>query len=95
MITQKLTEFLLGPVATSWRSQPVGSWKSVKPVYNADECTSCGHCEMYCPTGVVLLNRNSDADSITFNYEYCKGCGICSEVCQHRCIAMVNCDEEN
>ncbi len=33
-------------------------------------------------------DQEADA-SVAFDYNFCKGCGVCAEVCPKKCIAMV------
>ena len=80
--------YLYGPVATEFYNSPVGTWKSVKPVINHEECTLCKQCMQYCPTGVITKNSSIES-KIYIDLEYCKGCGICSNICPNKCILMV------
>ncbi len=59
-----------------------GSWRTQKPVVKHDLCSRCLNCYFYCPEGVI-------SENIEVDYEYCKGCGVCSRVCEQRAIVMV------
>ncbi len=59
-----------------------GSWRTYRPVVNYDRCSKCGNCYAYCPEGVI-------SKDIEIDYRFCKGCGICGEVCEQRAIKMV------
>ena len=47
-------------------------------------CNACDRCVTYCPDGV--LQRKGD--ELVFNYEYCKGCGVCVAECSRAVIYM-------
>jgi len=47
-------------------------------------CNDCGNCWLFCPD-VAIFRKNEEYD---INYDYCKGCGICSEVCPCGVITM-------
>jgi 2-oxoacid:acceptor oxidoreductase gamma subunit (pyruvate/2-ketoisovalerate family) len=47
-------------------------------------CNSCDRCVTYCPDGVL----RRDGNEIIFDYEYCKGCGICMSECSRAVIYM-------
>ncbi len=53
-------------------------------------CTTCGICWFFCPDVAIAINRESDnAESqILFDYDHCKGCGQCAEVCPRGVIEM-------
>ena len=47
-------------------------------------CNQCDRCVTYCPDGVL---RREDGD-IIFDYDYCKGCGVCVSECSRAVIYM-------
>ncbi len=53
-------------------------------------CTACGICWFFCPDVAIALNRESDnsESKILFDYDHCKGCGQCAEVCPRGVIEM-------
>ncbi|WP_202319496.1 4Fe-4S binding protein [Archaeoglobus neptunius] len=59
-----------------------GRWRNYRPVINTELCIKCGECMMYCPEGVISKN-------LIINYTYCKGCGVCREVCIQKAIVMM------
>ena len=78
---------LLGPVATVFNSTNTGSWRILKPVVDYSRCIKCGNCQKFCPTDVIeILDDNEQC--VQINWNYCKGCGICANVCVKKCIAM-------
>ena len=59
-------------------------WRSLRPVVNAEKCVGCMQCYLYCPDGVISIeNQNAVID-----YDFCKGCGICSKICKLIAIEM-------
>ena len=64
-----------------------GDWKTVKPVRDTEKCNKCLICYMFCPDGAVTWD--SEGKDIGFNYDYCKGCGICAVECPKKAIEMV------
>ncbi|MEW6033609.1 MAG: 4Fe-4S binding protein [Chloroflexota bacterium] len=72
-----------------------GEWRTSRPVIDKRHCTpakqkkpTCFLCWLYCPEAVV-----SKTVPVRIDLDYCKGCGICAEVCPTHAIAMVNEDE--
>lgn len=55
-----------------------GSWRSSKPVWKEENCIQCLFCWIYCPDNAVKVKDGKRGE---FNYEYCKGCGICALEC--------------
>ena len=61
-----------------------GSWRAFKPVIDANKCTACGICWLYCPEPAIIKGKPHAVD-----YRYCKGCGICANECPFKAISMV------
>ena len=55
-----------------------GSWRSSKPEWIKENCIQCLRCWLYCPDMAVKVK---DAKMAGFDYDYCKGCGICALEC--------------
>jgi formate dehydrogenase beta subunit len=55
------------------------------------DCLACDNCWTLCPDQSVLKTRDIAADGshYVFDYEYCKGCGICAHECPTGYIRMV------
>jgi 2-oxoacid:acceptor oxidoreductase gamma subunit (pyruvate/2-ketoisovalerate family) len=47
-------------------------------------CDSCDRCVTYCPDGVL----KRVGKEIVFDYDYCKGCGVCVSECSRAVIYM-------
>lgn len=52
-------------------------------------CTECDNCFIFCPDMSVLV-KGDDEFGYVFDYDYCKGCGICFTECPRHAITMVN-----
>jgi 2-oxoacid:acceptor oxidoreductase delta subunit (pyruvate/2-ketoisovalerate family) len=63
-------------------------------LYEARRCLSCGNCfecdNCYgmCPDNAVI--KRGPGRRFEFNYDYCKGCGVCAQECPCGAIAMVS-----
>ncbi len=64
-----------------------GNWRTRRPILDADKCADCQICWIFCPDSCVNLSSNNSP--LTFNLKYCKGCGICNEVCPVGAISLV------
>lgn len=56
--------------------------------FQCGRCNACNTCWFLCPDAVIL-QKNGE---IEFDYEYCKGCGVCAEECPRGALGM---DEES
>lgn len=63
---------------TSSSNAYVGDWRVMKPVWNPDVCINCQTCWVYCPDSAIITK---DKAIVGIDYNHCKGCGICTEVC--------------
>ncbi|MFT4173970.1 MAG: NAD(P)-binding protein [Rhodocyclaceae bacterium] len=69
-----------------------GGLDETNALFEARRCLSCGNCfecdNCYgvCPDNAVI--KLGPGKKFEFNYEYCKGCGICAEECPCGAIAM-------
>lgn len=67
-----------------------GDWRAKRPVMAAELCLAvkkgaevCQLCWAYCPDASIARGVGPVID-----LEYCKGCGICSEICPSKAITM-------
>ncbi len=70
-----------------------GGLDETNALYEARRCLSCGNCfecdNCYgvCPDNAVI--KLGPGNRFKFNYDYCKGCGVCAQECPCGAIAMV------
>lgn len=69
----------------SARKFKTGSWRVMRPVYDRSKCIDCMMCWIACPD-MAIIQEDSIMKGI--NYDYCKGCGICANVCPKNAIEM-------
>jgi len=62
-----------------------GDWRTFKPVWDEEKCIHCLTCWISCPDSSILVE---DGKVVGIDYEHCKGCGICAEVCPPRAKAI-------
>jgi len=55
-----------------------GTWRSMRPVRDLEQCTQCLICWVVCPDASVAI---ADGKVTGFDYDHCKGCGICAQEC--------------
>jgi len=71
----------------------VGGLTEANALFEARRCLSCGNCfecdNCYgvCPDNAVI--KLGPGKGFQFNYDYCKGCGLCAEECPCGAIEMV------
>ncbi len=56
----------------------VASWRVEKPVFNIDVCIDCQNCWVWCPDSSII---SRDKQMLGIDYDHCKGCAVCAEVC--------------
>lgn len=74
----------VGP-ASSWQNL-TGRWKWSTPLYKKEKCIKCLRCWWSCPDAAII---RLDDDYMQWDLEYCKGCGICAEICPVDAIDMI------
>jgi 2-oxoacid:acceptor oxidoreductase delta subunit (pyruvate/2-ketoisovalerate family) len=71
----------------------LGGLDETNALYEARRCLSCGNCfecdNCYgvCPDNAVI--KLGPGKRFRFNYDYCKGCGLCAAECPCGAIRMV------
>lgn len=63
-----------------------GSWRALKPILNREKCVKCLLCWVYCPEPAIYRHEDN---SVEIDYNFCKGCGICENVCPTKAITMI------
>lgn len=73
-------------------SNETGSWRTErKPKFLQENCIACRLCYLVCPEGCISGKKKNTYHS---DYRYCKGCGLCADICPKDDIIMVP-EEEN
>ncbi len=62
-----------------------GNWRNIKPLHLPEKCIHCLICWVYCPDNAI---KTQDGRFVGFDYDYCKGCGICAHECPKSAIVM-------
>lgn len=62
-----------------------GNWRVFRPTVDQKKCVKCLRCWIFCPEGSIKRNKD---DTIEIIYDYCKGCGVCANVCKVKAITM-------
>jgi pyruvate ferredoxin oxidoreductase delta subunit len=62
-----------------------GSWRTFKPVYDAEKCSHCLRCWVFCPDSSILVENGK---VVGIDFTHCKGCGICAEECPDKIKAI-------
>jgi len=78
---KKWNELVPGAVVTEAGSAAkfkTGSWRAYKPIWKEENCIQCLFCWLFCPDMSIPVKDGKRQD---FNYDYCKGCGICAKEC--------------
>ena len=55
-----------------------GTWRTMRPVRDLEQCTQCLICWIMCPDSSITIENGKVAG---FDYDHCKGCGICAAEC--------------
>ncbi len=67
-----------------------GGWRSMRPVWDQDKCTSCMLCWIACPDSSIQV---SDGAMVGIDYDHCKGCGVCVHECRFGALELIREDE--
>lgn len=67
------------------KNYETGSWRTFKPIFHAEKCINCLFCWVYCPDDAVIVK---DGKMQGFDYDHCKGCGICAYECPDKAKAI-------
>lgn len=62
-----------------------GDWRTLRPLWSEEKCIHCHRCWVYCPDMAVI---STEGKIQGMDYKFCKGCGICANVCPTHAIEM-------
>jgi 2-oxoacid:acceptor oxidoreductase delta subunit (pyruvate/2-ketoisovalerate family) len=68
------------PVGTQPLFQ-TSNWRVVRPVRDEEKCNYCLQCYMACPDACWVYK--GEAETLEWNADFCKGCGVCIQACTH------------
>lgn len=68
----------------------VADWRVIKPIFNRDYCIDCQFCWVYCPDTSIIAR---DKKMVGVDFDHCKGCAICVEVCPTNPKSLLMFDE--
>lgn len=54
-----------------------------------DNCTGCGMCAYFCPTGALKKIEQTGKVAITFQLSNCTKCNLCQEICYKEAISLL------
>lgn len=54
----------------------------------SDQCTGCGMCAYFCPTGALQTREEAGVTEILFNAQACTACGLCTRLCYQKAIRI-------
>jgi len=63
-----------------------GGWRTYRPQVDKDTCIECLQCWLLCPDCCIYAE---DEKMEGYDYDHCKGCGICAKICPVKCIRMI------
>jgi pyruvate ferredoxin oxidoreductase delta subunit len=63
-----------------------GDWRSMKPVWIEEKCKHCMLCWVVCPDNSIIVENGKMTG---FDYDHCKGCGVCTKQCHFKALDFV------
>lgn len=67
------------PYTTFEEARRTGEWRFKRPELDEETCVVCRQCIDFCPD--VAITESEDGEYVVVDYDFCKGCGICEDVC--------------
>lgn len=62
-----------------------GEWRTMTPEWDPTVCKQCLLCAPFCPDSSIPVENGKRGD---FDFDHCKGCGICYKVCPFHAISF-------
>ncbi len=63
----------------------LSGWRTTRPKWDKKKCNQCMACWWQCPD---LAIPQKNGKRLETNFDYCKGCAICSVACPVKAIVM-------
>ena len=63
-----------------------GDWRAMRPIWYKDKCKHCLFCWAVCPDMSIMAK---DGKVIEFDYDHCKGCGVCVDQCKFEALELI------
>ena len=76
-----------GRVPRSSQHHGAAGWARDARCPSCGNCFECDNCYGVCPDNAVI--KLGPGNRFKFNYDFCKGCGICAQECPCGAIAMM------
>lgn len=64
-----------------------GSWRTRRPIWDAEKCKNCLLCWINCPDSSILVENR---EMVGIDYDHCKGCGVCCVACKFDALHLQN-----
>jgi pyruvate ferredoxin oxidoreductase delta subunit len=77
--------------AGSASARRTGDWRTERPILDKGKCTKCALCWLDCPDAAIKPTEEGWYEA---DLDYCKGCGICAEICPVGAITMIEEEEK-
>ena len=52
------------------------------------DCTACGMCVTFCPTGALTVEKSQGSQIINFDIQKCLGCDLCRDICPEKAVSF-------
>jgi pyruvate ferredoxin oxidoreductase delta subunit len=76
--------------AGSASARKTGDWRTERPILDKEKCTKCALCWLNCPDAAI---KPAEEGYYEADLDYCKGCGICADICPVDAITMTEEEE--
>ena len=81
---------MYGPLVAkpgSSKNNKTGAWRiERRPKFLQKNCIACRLCLLICPEGCIT---GKEKNTFSCDYQYCKGCGSCADICPKQDIEMI------